>query len=401
MTPEQPTAKPRWLATCPKETRDVLVAELAAMGAEGVEPLHRGVLFEADLATGYRAHLLLRTASRIQRLVADVPAGSIAELAEQAKGIDWTKWLRNHRPFGVQTILTDRAGQSLGESQVMIAVADAVMERFTPAPGSRSGDREAASGGGGPAYKPDALPGALPGAVTIVAHVRNGICTLGLDTAGRALHKRGWRLNGHPAVIKETLAAAVLLLAGYDGTEPVLDPMCGSGTIIIEAAYIALNKAPLIHRGKDDFAIEHLAGFDRALWRKVADQLRAGKRAEPQQPLFASDIRAEYVELARKGALRARVEKYINFRAGAFEDLEPPADHGLLVTNPPYGQRIGRGELERSYASVGRVIRERYAGWRVALLVPADGPVDAMDLRGARQVELMNGALPVRLVIRD
>jgi putative N6-adenine-specific DNA methylase len=237
--------------------------------------------------------------------------------------------------------------------------------------------------------------------VTIVAHIRNGICTLGLDTAGRALHKRGWRLNGHPAVIKETLAAAVLLLAGYDGSEPVLDPMCGSGTIIIEAAYIALNKAPLIHRGKDDFAIEHLAGFDRALWRKVADELRAGKRAEPRQPLFASDILAAYVELARKGALRARVEKHITFRAGAFEELEPPADHGLLVANLPYGQRIGRGELERSYASVGRVIRERYAGWRVALLVPADGPTDALGLRGARQVELMNGALPVRLVIRD
>ncbi len=415
MTTEQITGKPRWLATCPRETRDVLVGELAGLGVEAITPLHRGVAFAADLATGYRAHLWLRTASRIQRVVAEVPAGSVAELAQQVQRIDWTLWLRKHRPFMVQTILTDRAGQGLGQGPVADAVAQAVMSRFAlgsvppvptpgsvaqthgsvaPAAGSETPGRT--SGGGGPAYRPQAQ-----NAVTIVAHLRNGVCTLGLDTAGRALHKRGWRLNGHPAVLKETLAAALLLLAGYEGTEPLLDPMCGSGTIIIEAAYIALNKAVLIHRGKDDFALEHLAGFDRGLWRKVADELRAGKRIEPRAPLFAGDIRPEYVDLARRGALRARVEKYITFRTGAFKALAPPADHGLLVANLPHGQRLGQGELPGIYAGVGRMIRERYARWRVALLAAADGPIPALGLRGARQVPLMNGALPVRLVIRD
>jgi putative N6-adenine-specific DNA methylase len=369
----------RWLATCPADTRDVLLAEVQAMGVSQVEPLHRGVAFSADLATGYRAHLWLRTASRLQRIVGDVPARSVRELADAVGRIDWRQWLRGHRPFQVSAILTDNPARALGEAAVVEAVAHAVGASF---------------GEQAPRYDSESEQ-----AMTVVAHLREGVCTLGLDTAGRALHKRGWRLNGHPAVIKETLAAAILLMAGYDGTVPLLDPMCGSGTIAIEAAYIALNKAPLIHRGKDDFALEHQAGFDRALWRRIGDEARAAKRPAPPAPIFASDIRQPYVDLARQGALRARVEKHIHFSTSSFQSLPTPAGGGLLVTNLPYGQRIGRGELQALYTGVARKLHERYRGWRVALLATADAPRHTLGLRAAREIPLMNGALPVHLIL--
>ncbi len=360
----------------------MLVRELEALGVTALRPVYRGVAFEADLETGYRAHLVLRTASRIQRIVDDLPASTQEELEASAARIAWPEWLRANRPFAVSPILTDAGARSIGEEGVVDAFAAAIVRGFGDGPPPR--------------HDPDATH-----AVTLMAHVRGGICTLGLDTAGRALHKRGWRLPGHPAVLKETLAAAVLMLAGYDGSEPLLDPMCGSGTLIIEGAYIALNKAPLIHRGKDDFGIEHQAGFDRALWRRVADQARAAKRQSPPAPLVASDLRPDFVELARKTALRARVEKHITFSASPVQELQAPAPRGLVVANLPYGERIGRGELQSLYRDVGRVFRERFSGWRAALLVPANAPIDALGLEWSREHRLMNGALEVVLLLVD
>lgn len=378
---DSPTTE-RWLATCPEDTKDVLVGELRALGVEQPRPLFRGVAFEAPRELAYRAHLVLRTASRIQRVVAELPASTLAELQASARTIEWSAWLRPDRPFDVMPILTDAASRSLGEEDIKKAFADAVFAGFPEAKRPR--------------LDPE---GKL--LVTLVPHLRGGVCTLGLDTAGKALHKRGWRVQGHPAVLKETLAAAVLLLAGYDGSEPLLDPMCGSGTIAIEGAYIALGKAPLIHRGKDEFALEQTAFFDRALWRKVSDQARAAKRPAPAKPIFASDLKPEFVEVARKAALKARVEKFITFSASSFQNLKPPATSGLIVANLPYGERIGRGQLEGLCGDVGALLRDRFASWRSALLVPAEAPRNAFGMAPAKQIPLMNGALEVRLDLFD
>jgi 23S rRNA G2445 N2-methylase RlmL len=370
---------PKWIATCPAETRDVLVAELVGLGVGGIEPLHRGVVFEADLAAAYRAHLCLRTASRIQRVLAAVPASSVDELRAGLDGVAWSERLLVQRPFHVSAALTDDAARRLGEAPVADAVAASVVAAF--------GDRA-------PARRDEA-----DGAASIVVFVRGGVATIGLDTAGRALHKRGWRVNGHPAVLKETLAASVLLLAGYRGDEPLYDPMCGSGTLVIEAAYLALGKAPLIHRGKGEFGFEHQAGFDRPLWRGVSDEARARRLLELPAPIFASDLRADFVDVARKGALRARVEKHLSFSVGPFQAASPPADHGLLVANLPYGERIGRGQVEALYAEIGATLRARYRGWRLALLVPESAPIGALRVRPDQTFALRNGALAVRLIV--
>lgn len=370
----------RWIATCPAESREVLVGELVALGATDIVPLHRGVAFGADLERAYRAHLALRSASRIQRVIGTFPARDLGALQAALASVAWPTFLRSHRPFKVTGALTDDAARALGEPALFETLAAAVAAGF--------------EAGKAPPHRPDSDT-----AMTLFAHVRAGELTLGLDTAGRALHKRGWRVNGHPAVLKETLAAAILLFAGYDGTEPLYDPMCGSGTLVIEAAYLALRKAPLIHRGKDEFALEHQAGFDRPLWREVGDRVRNERRSEPPAPIFASDVRADFVDVARRGALRARVEKHIRFDVGPFEQTTPPAASGLLVTNLPYGERIGRGQIDALYDGVGATLRARYRGWRVALLVPDASPWRRLGVNVTREVPLMNGAIPVRLLL--
>jgi 23S rRNA G2445 N2-methylase RlmL len=375
----------RWVATCPEETKGVLQDELRALGVTEQTPIYRGVAFEADNATAYRAHLWLRTASRIQRTLAVVDASSISALETAVRALPWTAWVRPHRPVAFSPILADAAAEALGKEDVAATLGRALLAAFADA--GEAAPRLASAG--------DDL------AVGVVAFVRGGTCTLALDTAGRALHKRGWRLNGHPAVLKETLAASMLLLAGYDGSEPLLDPMCGSGTLVIEAAYIALNKAPLIHRGKDDFGLEHTAGFDRTLWRKTQDAARAARRTSPPAPLFGYDLRLTYTELARQTALRARVERFITWGTSPFQALPPPAPRGLMVANLPYGERIGRGQLEEVCNDLGRTLKARFGGWRVALLVPPEAARGVLNLRNVRDIPLMNGALPVKLLLGE
>ncbi|QQR79275.1 MAG: hypothetical protein IPJ69_07755 [Deltaproteobacteria bacterium] len=370
----------RWIATCPHETVDVLSQELIGLGIQNQTRLHRGIAFDTDLETAYRAHLSLRTASRLQRIVREFSLPDIETLHHELKNIVWSDWLRSHRPFTVTPALTDLQSQNLGEAKIIEAVVDSIQSSaFEKKP---------------PLFDPEA-----DNPISIVLFIRNGICVLGIDTAGRALHKRGWRLTGHPAVLKETLAASILLLAGYTGEETLLDPMCGSGTIIIEAAYIALNKAPLIHRGKDDFSLEHLAGFDRNLWRRVSDQLRAQKKAELRAPIYASDINPKYVKVAQDSSLRARVEKYIHFSSQPFQQCHPPTPRGLLVANLPYGERIGAGIIDTLYQDIGNVIQKQFSNWSIALLVPQNAPIHLLKLKTTQQVDLMNGALPVKLLI--
>jgi putative N6-adenine-specific DNA methylase len=369
-----------WIATCPHETVDFLAIELEKLGINQYKKLHRGIRFQAENEQAYRAHLGLRTASRIQKVLCDLSMHSLADLQKALEQIDWPKILRSHRPFMIRPTLADEESTQLGEEHIIAIIKESVLNsKFEKSP---------------PKYNDEA-----DNPITIVLFVRDQQAVLAIDTAGRALHKRGWRTNGHPAVIKETMAATILMMADYDGSMPLFDPMCGSGTIAIEAVYIALNKAPLIHRGKDDFSLEHLVGFDRILWRKISDELRAQKKNDLLAPVYANDINEKYVEVARKSALKARVEKYMQFSCGAFQDLTPPAETGLLVCNLPYGERIGRGIAEKLLTEVGQALKTKYAKWKIALLIPSEMSVSSLQIKPKRIYNLFNGALPVKLVI--
>jgi putative N6-adenine-specific DNA methylase len=179
--------------------------------------------------------------------------------------------------------------------------------------------------------------------------------------------------------------------------------MCGSGTLAIEAAMIAVRKAPQIHRRKGEFNFEWLRDFDRALWRETQERIRGEKLEAPPALVAASDVRAEYVEMARKSALKARVEKYITFGTARMQDLEAPAATGLLATNLPYGDRIGgkEADLRQLYEEVGDTLKRRFAGWRAAILVASASPYKAIGLKPARSIALMNGSIPCRLLLFD
>jgi putative N6-adenine-specific DNA methylase len=371
------------IATCPEEAKPALAAELESLGITSLEPTFRAVLFEATPAQFYELHLRVRTASRILRVLRDVPAHTPAMLRSQVRRMHWPEWFDARHGFMVESTGEERDG--LPPKQVITQV--------------REGIREAFGRGEGRVPPVDTEEPK----VVVVAHVARGRCMLSFDTSGKSLHKRGYREQGHPAPLKETLAASILQFAGYDGSVAFLDPMCGSGTLAIEAAMIAVRKAPQIHRKKGEFHFEWLADFDRALWRETQDRIRAEKLEAPPVLVAASDIRADFVEMARKSALKARVEKYVQFAVTRVQDVEPPAASGLLVTNLPYGDRIGGSDADvrQLYEEVGDTLKQRFAGWRAAILAAAASPYKAIGLRPSRTIELMNGSIPCRLMLYD
>jgi len=371
------------IATCPEETKPALLHELAALGATGLVPGFRAVSFEASDALYYELHLKLRTASRILRVIKEVPAKSPAMLYSQARRIRWCELFDAQHGFLVESLGADAEDGGMAPKQVITQVRESIRDVF---------DREL---GRAPAVD------LVEPRVVVVAHLAHGRCMLSLDTSGKSLHKRGYRESGHPAPLKETLAAAILILAGYDGTQPFMDPMCGSGTLAIEAAMMAVRKAPRIHRKKGEFYFEWLKGFDRALWRSTQDRVRAEKLEAPPAPVVASDIDASYVAMAQKSALKARVEKYMSFATQRIQDAEPPAERGILVTNLPYGDRIGsrEGDLRLLYEEVGDTLKQRFSGWQAAILAAAASPYKSIGLKPSRTIALMNGSIPCKLLL--
>jgi len=373
----------RLIATCPEETKPALVQELQALGASDLVPGFRAVSFEASEALSYELHLKLRTASRILRIVKEVPAKNPPMLYSQVRRIPWCDLFDVQHGFMVESLGADADSGGMPPKQVITQVREGIRAVF---------EREV---GRAPTIDTDEPR------VVVVAHLSRGRCMLSLDTSGKSLHKRGYRESGHPAPLKETLAAAILILAGYDGTQPFMDPMCGSGTLAIEAAMMAVRKAPRIHRRKGEFHFEWLKGLDRQLWRATQDRVRAEKLEAPPAPIVASDIDAKYVAMAQKSALKARVEKYMTFATCRFQDSEPCAGSGMLVTNLPYGERIGssEGDVRQLYEEVGDTLKQKFSGWRAAILAASASPYKAIGLRPGRTIDLMNGSIPCKLLL--
>jgi putative N6-adenine-specific DNA methylase len=372
----------RLVATCPDEIKPALVQELEALGATGLVPGFRAVSFEASDPLSYELHLKLRTASRILRVVKEVPARNPPMLYSQVRRIPWCGLFDVQHGFMVESLGDDGEG-GMSPKQVITQVREGIRDVFS---------REVGRAPAVDTQEPK---------VVIVAHLAHGRCMLSLDTSGKSLHKRGYRESGHPAPLKETLAAAILLMAGYDGTQPFIDPMCGSGTLAIEAAMMAVRKAPRIHRKKGEFYFEWLKDFDRQLWRATQDRVRAEKLEAPPAPIVASDIDAGYVAMARKSALKARVERYMTFATRRFQECEPCAERGLLVTNLPYGDRIGsrEGDVRQLYEEVGDTLKQKFSGWQAAILAASAAPYKAIGLKPSRTIPLMNGSIPCKLLL--
>lgn len=375
-----------YIAICSQDVVDAVVSELQAYGAQTVKAGYKAVTFEAEQEIAYRLHLKLQTPSRLLEVLRKGSGSSLAIITNQARKVKWDQYFRPDTTYLIEGVAGDRGPTAPTATQISKSVRMGLEEYF----------------------RKNELP--IPKVnlkepkIKVVAHLHGGELTLSLDSTGKSMHKRGYRLENHPAPIKETMAASLLRLAGYDGSQNLYDPMCGSGTIVIEGAFLSLNKAPLIHRKKGDFAFENFATFNSALWRKVQDEVRLEKRDEPLGQLFAADLESKYIDAARENALRARVEKYIQFRRGSFFKLDAPAESGIIVSNLPYGERIGSHEedtLIAFYKELGDTLKQKYAGWRAALLVGESTPYKYIGLRPSRRIPIDNGGIPCRLLIFD
>ncbi|HLJ11296.1 MAG TPA: hypothetical protein VKU82_08905, partial [Planctomycetaceae bacterium] len=230
------------------------------------------------------------------------------------------------------------------------------------------------------------------------AHFGGGRCTLSLDATGSSLHERGYRTRTTTAPLKETLAAAIVDLTGWDGRAPFFDPMCGSGTLVIEAAMKALQIAPGLAR--PSFGFQRWPEFDGKAWQAVIGEARQQRLAAPPCEIIATDCDRGGVEAAQENARRAGVGDAIRFDVGRFEDSAPPAAQpGCLVMNPPYGTRMGdEAELETLYKQIGEVLKSRFAGWQAFILAGNLALARRIDLTATQKFRLNNGPLECRLL---
>lgn len=330
----------------------VLAQEAAERGFAGVSIVRGGVMVTGGWPEVWRANLVLRGASRVLAQVGAFRALHLAQLDRRARRFPWGEILRADVPVRVEATC----------HHSRIYHAGAASERVSRAIGEELGAPIVKEGG----------------PVAVRVRIDDDLVTISIDTSGDGLHRRGFKTEVAKAPLPETLAAIFLRQCDFAGHEPVVDPMCGSGTFLIEAAEMAAGLAPGRSRG---FAFEHLAGFDAAAWEMMC---KAHEVVHPAGPVrfHGSDRNAGAVAMARRNAERACVLASCDFQRLAISEIVPPeGPPGLVITNPPWGTRIGeRKALFALYDAFGRILRERFAGWRVGIVTPDGGLARASGL---------------------
>jgi putative N6-adenine-specific DNA methylase len=364
-----------YFAPCPRGLEALLADELAAVGANAIRQVPGGAAFEGDLACCYRANLESRLASRILRRVAHGDYAREDDIYRLAREVAWPRLFEVSRSIRVDVNAIRCPLKSL--DFLTLRIKDAVCDAFRDATGARP-DVNTKS--------PD---------VRLAAFLTEREATIYLDTSGEALYKRGFKRAAVEAPLKENLAAGILRLAGWTPEEPLLDPMCGSGTFLLEAAQIALDTAPGLGRG---FGFERLLDLDERLWGRMKREAR--ERCRPPSPLriFGSDLYGDQVRRARENLEAAGLADAVQLKQANILELPAPASSGVLVANPPYGARIGESdELERFYPSLGDVLKRGFAGWRCYFFSADKALARLIGLRCSRRIPLYNGALECRL----
>lgn len=362
-------------AIVPPGVEALTAGELSELGVEveGTEP--GGVSFLAATGALYRANLRLRTANRVVVRLAEFPARAFYELERKAKRLPWRDFLAPGAP--VRFRVTSRKSRLY--HQVGVA------ERLAAAAG----------GAGRPDPDPREEAGGDDGQLFLVRIVRD-IVTISVDSSGERLHRRGYRQALAKAPLRETLAAAMLVGTGYDGTGPLLDPFCGSGTIPVEAALMARRIAPGLRR---EFAFERWPCFDAGAWRTERESAETMVLPRAPAPILGTDRDPGAIRAAQANAALAGVAPDVEFREQSIADLAPATGPGWVVTNPPYGVRVGEGaDLRDLFARFGARLRERRSGWRLGVLLADAALADPLELPLRTAWVSNSGGIPVRLL---
>ncbi len=364
-----------FFSPCPRGLEPMLAEELAAFGAAHIETTHGGVGFSGDWSVCYRANLESRIATRVMWRVAQGRYRTEEDIYRLAYGPTWAKWFTPDETIRIYVTARNAPVKSL--EFVTLRVKDAVCDHFRTVIGRRP-----------------SVDTANP-AVRIHAFLTRDTAALYVDTSGDPLYKRGFKRAAVEAPLKENVAAGILRLTGWKPEEPLVDPMCGSGTFLIEAAQIALQVAPGLGRG---FGFERLKNFDRAAWAGLRREAE-GRRLEPRPlAIHGSDIVADQVRRARVNLEAAGLADCVTLARADFLELEAPAPSGVLVTNPPYGVRIGEAdELAALYPRLGDALKQHWAGWRCYFLSADTELPKLFGLKASKRTPLYNGALDCRL----
>jgi putative N6-adenine-specific DNA methylase len=356
-------------AVCPPGLEPVLTAELRQLGIRPGPARRGGVAFTGTTRQLYVANRWSRVATRVLVRAGRFPAGNWDQLEAGVGTLDWDELLPRNRPLALRVSSTSSRLYHTG----------GIAERV-----ARVLDRPLADDAGDDVQ-------------LVVVRIAGNEATVSLDSTGEALHRRGWRLAGAKAPLRPTLAAAMLLAVGWDGTQPLVDPFGGSGTIAIEAALLARDLPPAGDRG---FAFRHWPTFEPGTWSSVEGEVATRARAAAAAPIVVSDRDRGAGSATRENAERAGVLADLTIDTRAVSDLvAPDGGPGWLVSNPPYGRRIeGGGDLRDLYARIGQVVQERLPGWGAALLVADTRLAKATRLRATPAFATTNGGVPVTLL---
>ena len=364
-----------FFATCPRGLEAALAAELSALSAHEVKAVDGGVQFAGPFELCYTVNLESRIASRVLWRIASARYRGEQDLYDVARALPWRDWFGPERTIRVNVAAIKSPLKSLDFATLKIK--DAACDAFRAATGRRP-DVDT--------HNPD---------VRIHAFLTATDFMLYLDTSGEALFKRGYRTAAGEAPLRENLAAGILRLSGWQPDVPLFDPMCGSGTFLTEAGMIALDIAPGANRS---FGFEKLNRFDQKIWRTLRDQARTRKKTSIKTNIYGSDRYGDALRLARANLAALGLEHRVSLKQANVLEMPPPAESGILVTNPPYGVRMDEQQaLAEFYPKLGDALKKKFSGW-TAYILSADMRLPKLiRLTASRRTPLFNGALECRL----
>lgn len=348
---------------------DILAKELTELGANEIETERRAVRFKGDKALLYKANLCLRSAIRILVPIAQFKATDADEVYEKAKKINWEEYIGIKQSFIInETVNSENFRHS---KFVAYRLKDAIADYFTELYDKRPSVS---------ITSPD---------IYIDIHISHNECTISLDSSGVSLHKRGYRSSQNEAPISEAQAAGMLLMAGWDGSKDFIDPMCGSGTFLIEAALIALNIPPCIYRTQ--FAFEKWQDFDKELFDDLYND--DSEEREFTHKIIGYDVNPNTVKIAQENIKAAGLSKYIEVQCRDIANFEEVTEPSLIVTNPPYGERLKPEDLRDLYREIGRALKHKFVNGEAWVISSHAENLAAIGLKPSQRVELKNGAL--------
>ena len=348
----------------------VLASELVKIGAtEDLQIHRRAVSFTGDLALLYKANLHCRTAIRVLKPIKTFKAFSADEVYEEIKKINWDEYLDLKKKFSIDSVVySDTFSHS---KFVAYRVKDGIADYFT----EKYGKRPSVS-----VESPD---------IMINIHIAQNTCTISLDSSGESLHKRGYRVSQNEAPLNEALAAGLIMLTGWDGNCDFVDPMCGSGTLLIEAAMIALNIPPGIYR--KEFAFEKWNDFDEGLFDEIYND--QSDEREFKYKIYGSDISPKAIKIAESNVKSAALSKYIELQVCPIQKLNPQAEKGIVVINPPYGERIMSDDIYSLYAAIGERLKHYFMGYDAWIISSHKECLFKIGLKPSVKIKMLNASL--------